>query len=305
MPQPTADLERQMTPMLKKLAEENGAAVADLEEFWQWIQTLPPQRQRTMENQTARRLSAFYAPTMTFWMADYRELASACWMPIRQGWYHSETNAQGKLTVLDAREMKVVEATANRPLPDELFVLPFKKGAKIDDFTVNPTHSYILDEDEPTTRPARDLGPAPATAPAPSPAPATAPASQPSAADLVREVRASVQWVDAVRSLYLKIDGKFIPVAQAPGEIPVANPDRLEIAFDARRVLLRWDSPQMKIVDDTRLFDGRQVRTHTNKFGRESYSISNDPADGVGRWIPGHINWFRTGPHRLWWLPKG
>lgn len=150
--------------------------------------------------------------------------------------------------------------------------------------------------------------------------------STPFAADLVREVRASEQWIDKVHSLHLKIEGTWtltpegiewrkerlrqkgfppedINVARFPELLP-ETADRLELAFDSNRLLFRQDAPQSSVTLDHRTYDGRQVRSHMVQGGQEHFSVGKDAPALAGRYVIDNFAWLRAGPHPLWFVPK-
>ena len=140
--------------LIVKLAEEEGKQLTSEMEFQDWVSTLPAGKQKGLRREYFKRLLPLSMPLVMHFMSDYREVAAGCWMPMSQGYDNWEVTEQGKTAVTSRREMKVIQATVNAPLADELFMLPFKKGVEIWDNTQDTPRKYVLDADEPATRPA-------------------------------------------------------------------------------------------------------------------------------------------------------
>ena len=143
----------------------------------------------------------------------------------------------------------------------------------------------------------------------------------------MREVRASERWIERAASLHLKIEGKWtrtpegveahkaslirqgipaedVTVEKYP-ELLSERHDRLEIAFDGRRLFESWRLPEgPDVFLDTRIFDGAEARTFMRQRGREYFSKHSDPIKVVGDMLLPHLSWLRAGPHRCWWLSR-
>jgi hypothetical protein len=72
-------------------------------------------------------------PRLEHWMSDYRQVRPGWWFPMTQGYQIYKKDSAGAAYVDSRRDLKVLEIKANEPLPDALFRLEIKEGARVED----------------------------------------------------------------------------------------------------------------------------------------------------------------------------
>lgn len=150
----------------------------------------------------------------------------------------------------------------------------------------------------------------------------TAPAAGVDAAELVRQVRQSENWVHNVRSLQIRMKSKWSktgkgkaakradasdwacsPQMQADqfSEAEVTARGILEYAFDQERV--RFLEEQSGRWRQLKVWDGKELLIHEENFARdqERYYLNSTPQGSFGELISSETSWLRTQPHCFWW----
>jgi hypothetical protein len=72
-------------------------------------------------------------PWKEYWMGDYKEVASGCWMPFTMGGKFYKPDEEGVVYLDRKREWQVTQCTVNQELSDELFKIDFKDGVTVYD----------------------------------------------------------------------------------------------------------------------------------------------------------------------------
>lgn len=155
-------------------------------------------------------------------------------------------------------------------------------------------------------------------------APAAGEVAEPNAADLVRQVRASEDWLHRISSLQFRVEGMWShppeSIAARRAELQRQDPNRepdprydaslrpsagdsLEYAIDFAKQHLRY--VQNTATEDyfLQIWDGEQLVCHSIRTdGYEEYSLglSKEPLDRIF----GSLSWPRAQPHSFWWAPQ-
>ena len=91
-------------------------------------------------------------PCFEFRLADEKEVAPGCWLPMTQTAVIFAAGDDGKPFPELIRTIKITEITVDTPLPDALFTVAFKEGAWVNDQTHNPPlkyrHKAVMPPDE-------------------------------------------------------------------------------------------------------------------------------------------------------------
>jgi hypothetical protein len=109
--------------MLLDLAKEHGKTITSVEDYGPWFLTLSADAQEQVQLEYARRLEPLSLRYVDSWFADYQEIAPGCWLPLRMGLAAWEIEADTPF-VSWQRDVTVLDARVDFPLPDELFVMP-------------------------------------------------------------------------------------------------------------------------------------------------------------------------------------
>jgi hypothetical protein len=88
-------------------------------------------------------------PYMERWMLDYRQVGPGCWFPMTQGQKVYEQDNCGQYLPAFTQELKVIDIRINEKLPDDLFKIEFKEGARISDSRFGRTVTYTYRPDPP------------------------------------------------------------------------------------------------------------------------------------------------------------
>ena len=114
--------------VLRELAKEQGKSMGSADEYAPWFMALPRDVQDHWQVEHARRLEPSRVRYVDFWYADHRELAAGCRLPMRMGIVAWEIEAEEPFVSWE-RDVTVLEATVDSPLPDELFATPRQSSA--------------------------------------------------------------------------------------------------------------------------------------------------------------------------------
>ncbi len=142
----------------------------------------------------------------------------------------------------------------------------------------------------------------------------------PNAADLVRAVRESENWIHKVDSFYLRMDSKWTtpPHPNLPEDLRrgrVGRPfksgttDTVECVFDKKRVRQMRDrhgeSYSLRIWDGKQFTDyNRSLSLGQETYYRERYYLDSTPQNHFMHLIAGDGGWLRTQPHSFWFDKK-
>jgi len=88
-------------------------------------------------------------PRINYWMSDYKEVRPGCWLPMTQGCEVYRKDNTGQYRVETHSDLKIVDARINERLPDELFRMDIKEGAKVVDSRFGRTITYAYKPDPP------------------------------------------------------------------------------------------------------------------------------------------------------------
>jgi hypothetical protein len=72
-------------------------------------------------------------PRLEHWMADYRQVKPGWWFPMMQGYQIYKKDSAGEAYVDSRRDLKVLEIKLNEALPEELFRVEIREGARVED----------------------------------------------------------------------------------------------------------------------------------------------------------------------------
>jgi len=148
--------------------------------------------------------------------------------------------------------------------------------------------------------------------------------TEPNAAELVRAVRESENWIHEINSLQFRVEGKWSHPPESiaakyaelkklsPDEEPDPNRnwelkpsygDNLEYAIDFKNKFLRYvkDTPGKDYA--IYVWDGRQaLRYIRDNDGYQQYDI--DPTTEMIEIVFGSVSWPKSQPHSFWWKPR-
>jgi len=153
------------------------------------------------------------------------------------------------------------------------------------------------------------------------------------AAELVRAVRESENWIHNIDSLLIRIESnwtriatplrgcteskpcvesdlepkQFTPATARSAETSPASPASkgiLEYAFDQTRV--RFLSEEIDCRRQLKVWDGRQLIAHEKSFAnnRESYTLNWTAQGSFDEFMAYQTSWLRAQPHSFWWDSK-
>jgi len=88
-------------------------------------------------------------PRIEYWMSDYKEVGPGCWLPMTQGCEVYRKDNSGKYRVETHSDLKIVNARINERLPEKLFRMEIKEGAKVVDSRSGRTVTYAFKPDPP------------------------------------------------------------------------------------------------------------------------------------------------------------
>jgi thiol-disulfide isomerase/thioredoxin len=145
------------------------------------------------------------------------------------------------------------------------------------------------------------------------------------AADIVRAVRKSENWIHDINSIYLRLerrwtaDVEYIAVrrAELQKQLPGVNldPNRfvdlkpirpvgiIEYAIDRQR--LRFLTEEPDYWRQIKIWDGKMAMVHEKYFNhqQESYVLASNPKEFFEKDLV-DINWLRSQPYSFWWNPR-
>jgi thiol-disulfide isomerase/thioredoxin len=119
-----------------------GHDFRDLKEWAAWLSLRTPQEQRLLERELSRDMKQLAEPSFEFWLADEKEVAPGCWLPMTQGSAIFFLDPAGKVCVENRQELKITEARVNAALPDSLFEVTIRPGDRVNDETLAPPLQY-------------------------------------------------------------------------------------------------------------------------------------------------------------------
>lgn len=143
------------------------------------------------------------------------------------------------------------------------------------------------------------------------------------AAELVRAVRESENWIHKVDSLMIRIESKWTSTpkgiaahrAELKKQFADLDPDperfwqlkpsykgSLEYAFDQRRLRFLHETPGKSSA--LKIWDGKQAMVHEKYFTyeQEIYALFPTP-ERIGQNCFSDLSWLRAQPHSFWWYP--
>lgn len=131
------------------IAHANGHEFTTPREYYEWRATQTPEKQVELEMAYWKALVDHSRPQSENYMLDYQEIAPGMWFPAKQGYafYIDDPNDAGEYDVSGSRELRLVEARVNEPLPDALFEVELQPGVKVGDRRFDEFISYPYDPD--------------------------------------------------------------------------------------------------------------------------------------------------------------
>jgi hypothetical protein len=148
---------------------------------------------------------------------------------------------------------------------------------------------------------------------------------EPDAAELVRVVRESENWIHDIQSLYLRFESKW---TRFPGEHFMVGtemkeqcPDGCGTAGDLQQLQSGTEGILEYAMDEGRVrflnqesgqghqlivWDGKQLISHEKytAVNQEKYTLSWTPQDSFNELIAFQTSWLRAQPHSFWWDRK-
>jgi thiol-disulfide isomerase/thioredoxin len=124
-----------------RVAAEFGGKAANPRSFDSWLLSLAPDVQAKVKREHFARAGNLYVRLFTIWFDRYEEIAAGCWMPILQGYECWNTDGPRQV-VLSERQMTVVSAVRDAPLPDAMFEMPMRDGVQVYDRCHEPPLHY-------------------------------------------------------------------------------------------------------------------------------------------------------------------
>lgn len=117
---------------------------ASMEEVDNWYHELSDEERVGVDKRAMNIRFENSCPWTEYYLDDYREINPGLWFPAQQGYvlYDVEDLKDGSPVVQFRRELELVEAIVNKPLPDSLFEMKITDGFKVIDFTYDPPLEY-------------------------------------------------------------------------------------------------------------------------------------------------------------------
>jgi hypothetical protein len=88
-------------------------------------------------------------PHVGHWMLDYKEVYPGCWLPMTQGYELYNRDGDGEPYLEARRDLKILEVSINKKLPDKLFQIELKRGVKVIDNRAGRSATYTYEPDPP------------------------------------------------------------------------------------------------------------------------------------------------------------
>jgi thiol-disulfide isomerase/thioredoxin len=131
-----------LTRSLIELLRRKGHEVPDEKDFERVSASISREELGRIYRAGAARLTQLIDPISEFWLADEKEAAPDCWLPMKQWLSHFEVDEAGQPFEDQRDELRILEVKVNEPLPDALFTVAFQEGERINDQTTDPPLSY-------------------------------------------------------------------------------------------------------------------------------------------------------------------
>jgi thiol-disulfide isomerase/thioredoxin len=130
--------------MAKWLAffRREGHALRDEAEFGAWYKSLKPDERRATNLKLSANMLSLTEPIMEFGLADDKEVAPGCWLPMTQTRVIRTLDDRGRNVVGLRKTLTITEARVNEPLPDSLFRVEIAEGSRVVDETHKPRLVY-------------------------------------------------------------------------------------------------------------------------------------------------------------------
>jgi len=129
-------------PQLLEFFRKEGHVFRDEKELAEWYQSRKPEEARAVDLKLAANMLKLTEPIFEFGLADYREVAPGCLLPMIQTYAKTFVDEDGRIAVELKKAIKITEVHINEPLPDSLFSIEFQEGARVHDQTHNPPLTY-------------------------------------------------------------------------------------------------------------------------------------------------------------------
>jgi thiol-disulfide isomerase/thioredoxin len=127
---------------LEALEKVAGRSFANSKEYETWDKALSEPERAAFAKRFQHEVFPISRPWVAHYLNDYREVKPGFWIPFSQGYtfFDRREPPQAKTS----RELHLVDAKVNEPLPDELFVTEFElqDGISIADYTHDPPLFY-------------------------------------------------------------------------------------------------------------------------------------------------------------------
>jgi hypothetical protein len=88
-------------------------------------------------------------PHVEHWMLDYKEVYPGCRLPMTQGYELYNRDGDSEPYLEARRDLKIVEVSINKKLPDNLFQIELSKGVKVIDNRLGRSATYTYEPDPP------------------------------------------------------------------------------------------------------------------------------------------------------------
>lgn len=122
--------------------EGEGRVFRDERALGEWFKSLEPDEARAVNRRLAARMGALTEPIFEFGLADYKEVAPGCWLPMTQTCIIRFIDEDGSNAIDLKKVIKITDIHINERLPDSLFSIEFREGARVHDETHNPPLKY-------------------------------------------------------------------------------------------------------------------------------------------------------------------
>jgi len=119
-----------------------GHPFRDEAEFAAWYRSRTPEDARATNLKLSANMLSLTEPIMEFGLADYKEIAPGCRLPMSQTSVIRMLDDQGRNVVDLRKRLTITEARVNEPLPDALFRVEIAEGSRVVDETHKPRLVY-------------------------------------------------------------------------------------------------------------------------------------------------------------------
>jgi thiol-disulfide isomerase/thioredoxin len=121
---------------------KEGHSFRNAEQWADWVKTRDPEEARAVDRRLAANMLTLTEPIFEFGLADYKEVAPGCLLPMTQTCAIRFIDEDGTNAVDLNKVIKITDVHVNERLPDALFTVEPEEGTQVLDQTHNPPLKY-------------------------------------------------------------------------------------------------------------------------------------------------------------------